>query len=273
MQYIDNLPYAGNSLVLTAGTLRSWRDNPELIVQSKHYMYLTTLIDRQGWELTVKYPHLILECDTFKAKYDLQSSKASITSKDSNYSTGSFITTYSNLIHRMQFFENEGQYTDLRKKFDVTIYSDASLKGRHSLGYAAWIKGTGYTKKITGHKVTEYKSTSTLAEMRAIIQAVRQVIHDRPNFRHILINTDAKFVNTILCYGMIATQSEYTEHLIRHHRYFLDMLDDRLITIRHVKAHTGGSDKRSYLNQWCDTNAGTQSDIAYRKYKNRRNAN
>lgn len=102
------------------------------------------------------------------------------------------------------------------------------------------------------------------AEIMCIANALHTLIErkDLPLCKQVIINTDSMTaINWItnrkhdigiqvsdLCYKLRWIMGGYTE-----------------LEFRHVKAHNGARDKRSWVNEWCDTNAKRYMTMALQR--------
>lgn len=157
----------------------------------------------------------------------------------------------------------------------ITINTDASFSEKYSLGtYAFWIICNKF-KVLKSGVLRKKVKRPEVAEFRCIINAIHVALNqDCKDASLIIINTD--------CLNVIHLINK-DRHAIQKYRLqswgsFLCMEFESLLTrhqfkgkveFRHVRAHTGISDKRSYVNEWCDSEAKKmlQSEIDQRKSK------
>ena len=139
----------------------------------------------------------------------------------------------------------------------VTINTDASFHPSLKFGaYAFWAVCNDF--KITKSGVFRKKCTNPDdAEAKCIINALKIVLAHK-GISKIIINTDSL--------NAIAYLTKDTSHIkkynlsaskMRQFSLYLDLLKtfNTQIEYRHVKAHSGVNDKRSYVNEWCDKEA------------------
>lgn len=146
----------------------------------------------------------------------------------------------------------------------VTINTDASFHPKLKYGaYAFWAVCNDF--KITKSGVfRRLCQTPDDAEAKCIINALTVIIKAHKGISKIIINTDSlnaiayltKDVSHIIKYGLSHSK-------MRQFQQCLLMLPIGNIKIeyRHVKAHSGIDDKRSYVNEWCDAEAKRQLRI------------
>jgi len=143
----------------------------------------------------------------------------------------------------------------------VTINTDASFHPSLKYGaYAFWAICDDF--KITKSGVFRKKcQTPDDAEAKCIINALTVILKAHKGIKKIIINTDSL--------NAIAYLKKDEKHI---HKYGLSMSKMRQfqqclvflpimgveIEYRHVKAHSGVNDKRSYVNEWCDSEAKKQ---------------
>lgn len=151
----------------------------------------------------------------------------------------------------------------------VTINTDASFHPSLKYGaYAFWAICDDF--KITKSGVFRKKCVDpTDAEAKCIINALTVILKAHKGITKIIINTDSlnaiafltKDKNHIRRYGLSNSK-------LRQFQQYLSYLPIGKITIeyRHVKAHSGVDDRRSYVNEWCDAEAKRQLRTKTRKH-------
>lgn len=144
----------------------------------------------------------------------------------------------------------------------VTINTDAGFSYKHRIGtFAYWIKGLGYLLNGSG-VFKEPCIDPTDAEIKAIINALAVIKKTKhPPILGFVINRDNIYANS----RRKGTTLERKLH--KEIKYFKKDAEDRigLVTFmritrkqkkyadfRHVKAHSGKNDKRSWVNEYCD---------------------
>lgn len=136
----------------------------------------------------------------------------------------------------------------------VTINTDASFAYEKKLGaYAFWIVCNDFRIKKSG--VLKGKCISSdEAEMKCILNAIYTLYKANKSISRIIINTDSR--NSIM---MLTSENKTPKTKLRYGDIFIiyNKLLKKLpyIEYRHVKAHTSVSDKRSFVNRWCDREA------------------
>lgn len=143
---------------------------------------------------------------------------------------------------------------------NLTITTDASFNKNHKVGtYAFWMSFDGgpftWSGPLKGN-ITD----STEAEMMCICKALNVIAKDpvmSMKVKHIWINTDS--LNAIWMFtGNVRKIAKY--RLFQDHYKAVDKLYREIrssianiyIDFKHVRAHTGTDDKRSYVNSWAD---------------------
>lgn len=137
----------------------------------------------------------------------------------------------------------------------VTINTDASFHPSLKYGaYAFWAICNDF--KITKSGVFRKKCINPDdAEAKCIINALTVILKAHKGISKIIINTDS--LNAIAYlkndkkhirkYGLIPNKG------IEFSRLFCLLVKKTVIEFRHVKAHSGVDDARSYVNEWCDS--------------------
>lgn len=142
----------------------------------------------------------------------------------------------------------------------VTVNTDASFSKITGHGsYAFWIVCDGFRIKRSG-VFKEKPRNPHEAEARAILNAMHVLLKFLPGIEVVYLNTDS--LNCIHVFN------KDKKNIQRYRLRYLFPYRDKLekikkennqagvrIDFRHVKSHTGIDDKRSYVNEWCDTNA------------------
>lgn len=143
----------------------------------------------------------------------------------------------------------------------VTINTDASFHPSLKYGaYAFWAICNDF--KITKSGVFRKKCINPDdAESKCIINALKVVLSSNKCITKIIINTDSlnaiayltKDINHIKKYNLsMPKMRQFSQCLVLLKSFRTE------IEYRHVKAHSGVNDKRSYVNEWCDSEAKRQ---------------
>lgn len=144
----------------------------------------------------------------------------------------------------------------------VTINTDASFHSKLKYGgYAFWAVSDRF--KITKSGVFKNKCVSTDdTETKCIINALKMVLMNHSGITKVIVNTDSLNASAIL--------KKDKSHIRRYARLNASQISklqkvyDNILTnsknkitveFRHVRSHTGIDDKRSFVNEWCDTEA------------------
>lgn len=136
---------------------------------------------------------------------------------------------------------------------NVTITTDISLIG-NDCAYAFWISTELGPIKRSG--ILKQRTNNTaLAELMCIANAVHFFVKTGIKTKRLIINTDSKasiiYVRARDFRSMRNKQMGQIAELINSTVF--GRYDE--ITFRHVKAHVGTRDARSYVNDWCDKEA------------------
>lgn len=142
----------------------------------------------------------------------------------------------------------------------VTINTDASFHPHLKYGaYAFWAICNDC--KITKSGVFRKKCINPDdAEAKCILNALTVVLKSHKAVSKIIVNTDSLNAIAYLTndrkhirrYGLIGNKATEFKRLL------CLLIKEKTIEFRHVKAHSGISDKRSYVNEWCDAEAKKQ---------------
>jgi ribonuclease HI len=151
----------------------------------------------------------------------------------------------------------------------ATINTDASFSRRNKRGtYAFWSVFNGGTIKRSG--ILRGKvSDSTEAEIKCILNALYKTLYDEAEITRVIVNTDSMHA----IYILEGDQERISKHRIKDReylRYRFNKIKKEFpcvvnYSFRHVKAHSGIKDARSYVNDWCDAQAKGQMSILIKK--------
>ena len=137
----------------------------------------------------------------------------------------------------------------------VTINTDASCINGFG-GYAFWIVCDAGKIQRAG-KIKSKVKGSQQAEMMCIANALYTLKHSRfKSITKIIINTDSQpCIQALKGFkssfdGAIECLFTMMEICVSHGLTLRD--NYKMFEFRHVKAHTGKKDKRSFVNEWCD---------------------
>ncbi len=156
----------------------------------------------------------------------------------------------------------------------VTINTDASFSNHFKIGtYAFWAVCNDF--KITKSGVFRNKCRNPDdAEAKCIINALKVVLLAHSGVTRIIINTDSLNAIALLTNDRehvkkyIGNNQKMWKYLRTAYNVLLHNYKAKIkIEFRHVKAHSGIDDKRSYVNEWCDSEAKNQ----LRKYLKMKN--
>ncbi len=145
----------------------------------------------------------------------------------------------------------------------ITINTDASFYEKHSVGgYAFWIVCDLFKITKSG-KFKQEVFSATECELKAIGNAIATLLAQKelPKANFLVINTDSK--------QSIAAIENPLYPLAKEVRALYMLLIKELKvskhSLRHVKAHSGKSDARSKVNEWCDSEAKKWAKIAIKE--------
>ena len=145
----------------------------------------------------------------------------------------------------------------------VTINTDASFHPKLKYGaYAFWAICNDF--KITKSGVFKRKCISSDdAEARCIINALKVILLAHKGITKIIINTDSLNAIALITNDKERIRKYIGKNLVmwKHIRSgYHETIKGRKVKIefRHVKAHSGIADARSYVNEWCDIEAKRQ---------------
>jgi len=130
----------------------------------------------------------------------------------------------------------------------ITLYTDASVKRAIRRAQVAW-RGKCSFGMIEGVQLLRYSDHVAKAEMKAILCGVHDAIWHFPQVTGFFINSD-----NLQCVQTFWTFRNKPPHKDLKPIYdkILEIADGRWIRAKHVKAHTGGKDVRSWMNRRVD---------------------
>lgn len=135
---------------------------------------------------------------------------------------------------------------------NITINTDAGFYHIEKVGsFAYWVVSDGLLLKGSGMLKGKCKNP-TECETKAICNAIHILLKSDFDFcgvKKIIINRDN--INAKSGKNGKPEQQKLTK-LIRELKKKCYDTDYPMIDFRHVKSHNGTSDKRSFVNDWCD---------------------
>lgn len=149
----------------------------------------------------------------------------------------------------------------------VTVNTDAGFSYKYRIGtYAYWIKGTGKHLHGSGVLKDKYKGPPHKgpynAEMKAILNALAVIKKaGHPPIIGFIFNRDNIYAQSGKKGDALQRQlhreirwfrQDAIERLGMKKFMLLTSKQKKYADFRHVKAHNGTPDKRSYVNDWCD---------------------
>ncbi len=138
----------------------------------------------------------------------------------------------------------------------VTIYTDASIKKNGKATYAFRAKSLYGTLTGKGLITDDIGRSTNRAEHFAIRTAIKKVMTTWTDSTVYFINTDSlRCCETYWNLGGIKKGGR-SKDIIKEAKKVVKYFKEKNLEIRlkHIKAHTGKSDTRSWLNNWCDQN-------------------
>lgn len=145
----------------------------------------------------------------------------------------------------------------------VTINTDASFNLKHQIGtFAFWIVSNEF-KILKSGALRKKVTRPEIAEFRCIINALHVLFNeDCSRVKKIIVNTDClnvihlvnKDKKAIARYGLKSWGIPLVSKL-EELRSKNPLVKSIPVELRHVRSHTGIGDARSYVNEWCDTEA------------------
>lgn len=138
----------------------------------------------------------------------------------------------------------------------VTLYTDASWSPHDGTGAYAYFARSSAGRIEHAGRVPRRCPSNHHAEMYAIAKGCADVVMRWPQTRTVFVNTDSMTCLEVLWpWGRSRHQSDSPHAVLG--RGLLQWLEGEGVKLRskHVKAHTGRSDVRSYLNERMDAAA------------------
>lgn len=149
---------------------------------------------------------------------------------------------------------------------NVTIFTDASyFDGDQSAGGAFWAKGGSgdvvEPLKKSGSFGIKDASCSGTAEAIAALRSMAFLFED-PDW-HAILSDNARLILVVDCKGVQDMLEKGTGSYLRNH--VVNTLHQEFLAAKQalgfqfkcnwVKAHQGGGERRSWVNEWCDKHA------------------
>lgn len=135
----------------------------------------------------------------------------------------------------------------------LTVFSDASFHESGAAGYAFYVRDDTTIIK-EGFPVPWIANSSTEIEMFAMCHAILHALDYLPHEPGDVVVAQTDCEHVIRGFDLNCKTSEYEANMRDSVLSALRRSDIRL-RWKHVKAHTGAKDVRSYVNQFCDTHA------------------
>lgn len=138
----------------------------------------------------------------------------------------------------------------------VTVNTDASYYGIHKVGgFAFWISSN--QKRIQQSGLLKSAKSAQEAEIMCIANALYALLHSGITGVHkVIINCDCKWAfNAIKNKAKAGTPERHAADLLKQLKKAHGVIGKPIHEFRYVAAHTGVNDARSYVNEWCDSNA------------------
>lgn len=141
----------------------------------------------------------------------------------------------------------------------VTVNTDASFHPEFKVGaYAFWSVCNGFKMQRAGY-LEELCRNPDDAEMKCILNAIYYTLYMNKSITRVIVNTDSMNSKRVFENDTKGI-ARYNLFWAKKHRAKLKSIVKKYsnnirIEFRHVKAHSGKNDARSYVNEWCDTHA------------------
>lgn len=130
----------------------------------------------------------------------------------------------------------------------ITLYTDASVKPLIEQTKVAW-RGKCTFGSTQGSKILTYDKRVARAEMFAILYAAKESLEKFPMLSGLFINSDnLQCVHSFWTFRSVKIHADIADV----QKEILRLAGPRWIRVKHVKAHTGGKDIRSYMNKTVD---------------------
>lgn len=135
----------------------------------------------------------------------------------------------------------------------VTINTDASFNHHHKIGGFAFYIRFGNTRLTKAAPFKGRVKSAHEAEIMAIGNALYCLLHkvELPKAHWLIINCDC----TRAMDEIKAGKTELSKNVRQLWLQLRDRLGVKKAKFRHVKAHNGTPDARSWVNDWCDKQA------------------
>lgn len=138
-----------------------------------------------------------------------------------------------------------------------TINTDASFHPEYKVGaFAFWSVCDQFRIQKAGF-LRDFVKNPDEAEIKCIINALKVTLNSDKTISKIIINTDSLNAKAVFENDKKHVQKYGLKKWRRLEKMFSNLVKKHNVSyeIRHVKAHTGDDNARSYVNEWCDKNA------------------
>jgi|SRR6476661_683234 len=141
----------------------------------------------------------------------------------------------------------------------VTINTDASFSQKHQIGsFAFWIVCNEFRILKSGILKSNVVRPE-LAEFKCIVNAFHTLFNqDIRGIKKIIVNTDCLNVIHVINDSkpeISRYKLGFLKEVLKPYKKIISKHPSVTIEFRHVRSHTGKGDARSYVNEWCDTEA------------------
>lgn len=139
----------------------------------------------------------------------------------------------------------------IEKGKGITINTDASFHLDHKVGGYAFYIVSNLFRIQKGGMFKSHPKCPTHAEVFCIGNAIATLLAQKelPKCDWLIINTDATNAIKWITKGDQSPGKEVKALWLQ----LITRLESKTNEFRHVKAHSGKNDSRSYVNEWCDT--------------------
>jgi len=156
-------------------------------------------------------------------------------------------------------------FQTMKKVNCITINTDASFNTQLKIGGYAFYIVCDLFKIQKGGKFKTQPAHPTYAEMMCIGNAIATLLAQKelPECNWIIINSDSTSAMSMIK----SRKSELGEKIFVLLQLLKTRTQTKKVEFRHVKAHNGKPDSRSWVNDWCDKEAKKWMKKAVKEYK------
>lgn len=152
----------------------------------------------------------------------------------------------------------------------ITMTADASRDPITGIsGYAVWLSYTDIFNNYKSEKISGYSgitSSATHAEVSAIINGFDLLDNANLKTSKLYINTDSKSAIDML-EGRVKIKIKHSIEILKDCIKEFTKANWCMVSIRHVKAHSGTDEARKKVHDWCDKQARAEMRKALKLYE------